>query len=76
MRRRMDRSTGPDAVGELGDLISRMTEDVAREESLLRERIIDLIEKGDTATATALLRAWNATAAGDLLKTLAENTGG
>lgn len=47
----------PDAVGELGDLISRVADDIARDEARLREQIIDLIEKGETATATALLRA-------------------
>ena len=70
------RAADPDAVGELGDLIRRVADDIARDETRLREQIIDLIEKGETATATALLRAWNTTAAGDLLKKLAEDQGG
>lgn len=76
MRNGMKRAADPDAVGELGDLICRVADDIARDEARLREQIIDLIEQDDTAAATALLRAWNTTAAGDLLKALTENSRG
>ena len=76
MRHELGRSKNPGEIGEIGDLISRVADDVACDEARLREQIIDLIEKGDTASATALLRAWNTTAAGDLLKRLARGSGG
>ena len=76
MRQGMKRSTDPDAVGELGDLIRRVADDIARDETRLRDQIIELLGAGQIDDAVALLRAWNTTAAGDVLKMIAENPGG
>ena len=66
----------PDAVGELGDLISRVADDIDRDEARLREQIIDLIGAGQTDEAVALLTAWNTTAAGDLLTGIEKDSRG
>ena len=73
---RLNQTATGDGVSELGDLIGRMADDVARDETILREMIINLIDDGKTVNAVELLRSWNATAAGDLLKTLDEESSG
>lgn len=68
MQSGMTQTADPTSVGELSGLIDRLADEVARDETRLRQIIIDLVEAGRSENAVELLRAWNTTAAGDLLK--------